>query len=314
MSVAFQEAGGGGEIRQRLDNPSMVVDLVHLAAHWHRQTVQWRLPGLAALARDPALVGRIRGAFGQRLIQAASAEAIAGRPCNFDPPSAFEAVWRKQGRLAPGYEHSAPFVIGIDPHAGALHVSLTVFGFATEWMPAIVETMTCALQHDVDWAGETRLFVPDICIAGRSFYAQDGIDIAAEPAMAMALDFVSPLALTGADPRIKPASLIIGLARRIAALARWQDLLLSDPAIDALCAGARLLSYDFEDFQEVRWRRGSKRQDRWIPMHGYLCRLIISGENAVPPDLDLLIRLGATCHIGADVAFGCGRYEISVAA
>ncbi len=314
MSVAYDDSEGRGEIRRRLDSPGIEVDLPTLAARWYRQTARWRLPGLAPLAVDPGLVGRIRGAFGQRLTRSASAAALAGQPCTFEPPSAFEVLWRKQGRIGAGYEHAAPFVIGVSPHAGALDIELTVFGFASEWMPAILETMTAALLHDVDWAGNTRLFVPAIRVEGRNLVTLPSLDHEAEGSSSLMLEMLSPLVITGVDPRSKPASLVIGLVRRVEALARWQDTALSVEVSDALCGQARELTYDFDEFHEVRWRRGSQRQDKWIPMRGYFGNLLISGAPMRRGDFERLFALGEICHIGADIAFGCGRYRITPAA
>src|ERR1700736_3586963 len=156
-----------GEIGQRLDAPEREVALAGLCAIWRRGVVTFRLAGLAHLIIDAGLPGRIRGAFGERLKAAASVQALADQPCPWNPPCALEALWRKQGRMSDGFDHASPWVIGLDPIRGDLDTTLTVFGFANDFLPAAVEAMTAALAHDVDWRGQTGLFVPRINITGR---------------------------------------------------------------------------------------------------------------------------------------------------
>ena len=299
-----------GALAARLDAPADALDLAGLAARWFCGQVVFRLKGLAALAGDPGLPGRIRGAFGGRLLQAASSEAIGGAPCPWQPPCGFEALWRKQGRMAQGFDHASPWVIGLDPEDGDLLVHLTLFGFANDYAAAACEAMTAALWRDVDWAGTTQLFVPRIDIAGREMRTLAGV-APPPPASGAVLEMLSPLALTGADPREKPGSLLAGLARRLEGLARWHDATLA-PALDPRALGQRALALDwrFDGADLVHWQRGSRRQDRAIPMQGLVARIGIGGLEPGDHDMRLALALGETCHIGADIAFGCGRYGL----
>ncbi len=187
-------------------------------------------------------------------------------------------------------------------------MSLTIFGFATEWTGAALEAMTQALP-DVDWAGPSSAdrFVPRIDIEGRTLQTIEGM--ASPPQRArIDIELVTPLALGGVDPRERPAGLIVNLARRIEALARWHDATLEGHLdLKALGHAARALVWDF-DVTETRWMRGSKRQDREIPMRGLLGQVAIKGDLAA--DIATLLAFGETCHWGGDVAFGCGRMAI----
>lgn len=301
-----------GEIGQRLDAPQSVVDLAGLCAIWRRAGVTFRLSGLAHLIIDAGLPGRIRGAFGERLKASASVQALADMPCPWSPPCALEALWRKQGRMSGGFDHASPWVIGLDPFRGDLDATLTLFGFANDFLPAAVEAMTAALAHDVDWRGQTGLFVPRIDITGRRVVETEGITPPLS-ARGFVLRFVSPLALSGADPRERPASLFTGLGQRLESLARWHDATLG-PGFDRprLAERARALTFDFGECDSVSWTRGSRRQDRAIPMRGLITGLEIGGPGAADPAVGAMLALGATCHIGADAAFGCGRYELGV--
>jgi hypothetical protein len=302
-----------GEIGARLDAPQEVVTPTDLAAIWRRGIVTFRLRGLAPLIVDVGLAGRIRGALGNRLALSASAPALSDRPCPWNPPCAFEALWRKQGRLNSGFEHAGPWVLDLDVVRGDLVVTLTLFGFANDWLAAAVEAMAATLAHDVDWRGMTNLFVPRIEIVGRRVVETSGV--APQPlATRFTLDFLTPLALTGVDPRQRPAALLTGLGQRLEALARWHDVTLG-PAFERLALSARVrdLDYRFSNCDIVSWVRGSRRQDRAIPMRGLMGTMEISGVSSTDTELGLLLALGATCHIGADVAFGCGRYSLIAA-
>ena len=203
--------------------------------------------------------------------------------------------------------------LGLDPIHGDLDVTLTLFGLANDWLPAAVEAMTAALS-DVDWAGQTGLFAPRADILGRRLTETTGI-APPPPAESFSLDFVSPLALTGADPREKPASLFTGFGLRLEALARWHDVSLGEAVgRPALAELARTLEFRFGDCDSVRWTRGSKRQDRSIPMLGIVGRLEIGGQGTSMGDAGAMLAMGATCHMGADTAFGCGRYALGLTA
>lgn len=305
---ALDPVDGDGEIRRRLLAPERAVSLAELAAIWSRHTIEVRLKGLGRLVADPALAGKVRGAFGTALMAGASAEAIDGEPCSFDPPSAFEVLFRKQGRLTPGLDLPGPWVLGIDAKRNDLVVSLSLFGFAIEWSPAAAEALTRALRDLVAWPPVIGKKAPVVEIVARRATTDVGHDVI-RPQGSVEIALLSPLVLTGRDVRSQPESLITGLGTRISGLARWHDVAIDD-SVDwaALKSDAASLTYDITDAAPVRWNRGSNRQGRVIPMSGLMGRLTITGE--ISPDIALLLTLGATCAAGADTAMGCGRYRV----
>jgi hypothetical protein len=321
-----------GPVGARLRAPAETVDLAGFAARLHGRRVVVTLEGLAGSTADPGLAGRIRGAFGLYLAEAASEEALAGRPCRFDPPSAFEALFRKQGRMTAGTDFPSPWVVGLAPRRGDLDVTLTVFGFAAEWMPAVAEALTAILMHRVDWAGPRRLFVPRRRILGRRLEAIYGL---AMPAVAAApppggspaappaapthaalsrvlIETLSPMVSSGAGARADPAAPFAALGRRLEGLARWHDLTI---AADwrALAADLRAAHWHWLESEEIAWTRGSRRQDgRVIPMRGIAGRLLVEAAPDRLARLLPLFALGAETHAGADIAFGCGAYRVNV--
>jgi hypothetical protein len=306
---SVEVAEDDGEIRRRLLTPMRQVDLAELAAIWTVHTIRFRLAGLGRLAGMPALPGRLRGAFGKALMAGASDEALAGKPCSFDPPSAFEVLFRKQGRLTPGLDLASPWIILLDTQRGDLVVSLRLYGFAVEWAPAAAEAMTRAVRELVDWRDMAGGRGPvarsierraDTRVGCEAPAGRDGLDI----------ELVSPLVVTGHDARDKPEGLLPGLGARISALARWHDVALEE-RVDwsAIKQAARRLEYVFTETAFVTWRRTSERQRRVIPMGGVTGRLTISG--VIGAEIALLLAIGETCCMGADTTLGCGRFRVS---
>ncbi len=297
-----------GEIRRRLLNPAEEITIAELGERWFVGHIEVVIAGYGKIVSDPGLPGRLRGALGTALAAGASAASLAGRPCPFEPPCAFEALFRKQGRMMAGLDLPSPWVIGCVPRRSDLVVTLSLFGFANDWAPAAAEALTRTIVELVDWKGGAAIFLPKVEIRQRSIRVAQGIQQLPGRDSAV-LDLLTPLTLTGGSPNERPASLITGLAARVSGLARWHDVGI-DALTDwkALKERARGLDYGFSDIETARWKRGSRRQDRSIPMSGVRGRLAISGD--LSGDLAVLLALGATCHMGADVALGCGRYRI----
>jgi hypothetical protein len=303
----MNDDGNDGAIRARLLQPAQQLTIAEFSQLWFVERIEAIIPGYGKLANDPGLPGRIRGAFGTALAAGASKDSLDDQPCQFEPPCAFEALFRKQGRMMAGLDFPSPWVIGVEPIGADLRVTLSLFGFACDWAAAATEVFTRALAELVEWNSGARLFLPKFAIARRSSTTITGVS-AALTAREVELELVSPLVLTGRDPRERPESLITGLGARVSGLARWHDVGL-DEMNDwkALRSEAGALRYTFEAPEKVSWQRGSRRQDRGIPMAGLLGRLVISGDLG---DIGTLIAMGETCHMGADVALGCGRYRI----
>lgn len=305
---SIEVADSDGEIRRRLLTPERQVNLAELGEIWCHHTISFRLRGYAALLSEPAFLGRVRGAFGVALMAGASQAAIDGRPCTFEPPCAFEALFRKQGRMTPGLDLASPWILTSDVRRSDLVVSLRLFGFAVEWAPAAAEAMTRSLRELVEWPAshEKARRAPDI--AARRAVTIVGSP-AASPAEVLELEFLSPLVVSARDPRTCPEILLPGLGSRLSALARWHDVALEE-RVDwkRLKGEAASLEYSFSETSELKWQRKSHRQGKTIPMGGLLGRLTIAG--ALSDDVRCMLALGETCGAGADTALGCGRYRL----
>ncbi len=130
----------------------------HLPKPWRRRASFFGSKELAAAANDLALAGRIRGAFGEELLRGASPQSARGAPCPWEPPCAFEALFRKQGRMTPGTDFPSPWVLSIMPQRDDLLVQMSLFGVGCEWGSAAAEALTVVLMGRVDWKGRPAAF------------------------------------------------------------------------------------------------------------------------------------------------------------
>lgn len=293
-------------VAERLLAPVDRVALGDLPGRWFHQTVEVRLPGLAATARDPALPGRVRGALGHQLMRAASDAALAGTPCPWDPPCAYEVLFREQGQLTGGLGLPRPMVVSAVPLRGDLMVRLTVFGFACDWSDSAGEALVGALRH----GNPLRQATPP-AIRSRGLRTIETVAVPTGCQFAE-LTFVSPLCIRDGDPGrfAGPASLIASLGNRVSAMARWQDCT-ADADWRALVDSADTLRGDASALRPVSWVRSSARQGgRAIPMRGLIGTLVLDGPLG---DLAPLLALGATCHTGSHAAIGLGAYELTLA-
>lgn len=306
-----------------------------------RQKLTLSLKACAPLAGDPSLPGRLRGAFGCELAESASRDALEGRPCPWSPPCAFDILFRSQGRFNAHTELPKPWLISVDPVGADLEISLTLFGLASEWMPAAGELFTRALRNRIRWdrltqgtdistqsaaaPGSERFrahsAAPDPgTIECRRLETLEGVgrDLAAVPDIAVLLDFVSPAAVTGHDLVRSPAALFREAGNRLEGIARWHGCSLRE-AVDwrFLKRLDETLDITWQDPLPLAWTRRSRRQDREIRMSGVAGQMLIqdlspAGSSALAELWPVLV-LGEAVHLGADTAFGCGRYTLVAA-
>ena len=295
-------------MRSRLAAPSESVGLADFPDRFFGTDIALRIDGAGAAVADPGLAGRIRGAFGARLVESASPEARSGKPCPWDPPCAFEVLFRKQGRIEAGLDFPAPWVVLVDAAGRDLVVTLRLFGFACDYAPAAAEAFAAAATLRLDLSGKSGLFLPKPQIVGRT------VEPSTPPRQIAAadfhtLDFLSPVAMSSHSAIERPGSLISGAAARASGLARWHDCAL-DFDRQSLKEAVGSLELEWSGVHRQAWLRGSRPQDRNIPMHGYAGRLHIDGPGEALGFVAPLLALGERMFIGADVAFGCGRYRI----
>lgn len=296
-------------ITGRLAVPSAALGLDELPQRWfHADIVAVCAPPrgwtAADLVGDPALPGRLRGAWGRQLLRTASLPAQQGKPCPWSPPCAYDPLFRERPAQR-GLETPKPYVVAVDPGpAGAAIFRLTLFGFATEWLEAAAEAWTLALRGGVGMPDGLQAALEPL---DRRIGVHESLPLPPPPP-AVVLRFVTPLCLRrGGVAHGDLKSLFSSLSSRVDGMARWldSDLVADWRGLKDLAAG---LHIDATHLTATRWRRWSGRQgDAPIPMEGLIGPAVVAGDLA--PFWPLLLA-GETCHAGSHAAQGLGRYVL----
>lgn len=293
-------------LEARLRCPVETVPLAALPGRWFHQRVEVLVSGQGALAGDATVVGRLRGAWGRALMTGASEEALAGAPCPWSPPCALDPLFRDQGRITSRLAIPRPYVLTTSAVGPDLLVSLTVFGFACDWIDAAADALVAGMRH-----GDPAPLGATVAPIDRRIVTRDAVAVPEPGANSAVLAFQGPLAFRdGGDlPAPNARTLISGLGNRVSGMARWQDTAV-DADWRAIAEHAEGLSFDASDLRITRWERRSSRQNgRRMPLGGWVGRVIIGGDLA--PIMPLL-ALGATCHVGSHTALGLGAYTLSM--
>lgn len=265
-----------------------------------------RIEGTACLAHNLDLLRRVRGGIGQVLCEGASPEAIAGRRCPWQPPCALDVLFCEQGRVG-AHGIPKPFVLAAEPRGRDLVLSLTLFGFASDWSAVAAHALLATVRHRIDWrALRPDLFMPRLCIAAVDTRAIEGVSV---PAWrdTIELQFLTPMNAEGDNPLERPATVLARLARRVQGLARWHDAAIAAdwPALGVAWGN---LAYDIGSLRiERAWRRSGTQARSYEPptVSGMLC--IVD----VPPDLWPLLAIGQEAHVGKGASEGFGRFLLA---
>ncbi len=279
----------------------MATSISHVAANLTVSQVSLCIPKSADLVANPALPGKIRGALGTALHDAASAEAQAGVPCPWQPPCGYQVLWRKNGELRPGYTLPAPFVIEADALEDDLWVTVRLFGAAGDYLGEVADALVRGLRAGLSGSGRLEP-------SRRVMVAQDGVAVPAIRGMAE-LSFVTPVLIRNTEKgnHVDPLALLRGLVDRVDGLARWSGLRLCESARAEALDAISTLDGDWRQAELVPWRRGALRQGKVLPMGGAVGRVVYRGDLApVAP----LLAIGELCFAGARAAFGQGRYRL----
>ncbi len=298
--------GARSPLARRLLEPAETVALADLPGRWFHQRVELLVAGAGAEAADPALVGRVRGAWGRALMRGASAEALAGDACPWDPPCALDVLFGDHGMLTPRLPLPRPYVIEATAVGADLGLGLTLFGLACDWADGAAEALTAAVRHGAPCP--LRHHAP--VIAGRRLSTFERVAVPDAAGLAT-LTFRTPVQFRSGSETRQPSArtLISGLGNRLTGLARWQDARVDGPWLE-LAEAAEALAYQ-DDLTPAAWTRHSGRQDnRRILVEGLAGRITLAGDLA--PFLPLL-ALGATAHVGGRASLGLGGYDVSFA-
>jgi len=288
------------DLAARLAAPSRVLALADLAAEWASARISLRVAGAGALAGDMELGRRLRGALGRELMAAASNEALAGRPCPWQPPCALDVLFREQGRMR-GMALAKPWVLRLDRRGADLEIAVLLFGYAMDWSAAVAQALVAAARGRIAWP--QRAGVPVGTISRLRVVEQRGVAVPAPGALT--LEFLTPMNAESLDPRERPDTVLSRLMRRVEALAPWQDAAVAEDWRD-LAALWLELEWDVSGLRGGAADRRSGRAGREfrVPVvTGWL------GLARVPPPLCALLGLGSETHVGKGATEGFGRLQ-----
>lgn len=281
------------------------VSLEQLAAQWQMARISLRIPQAAAFCSDQNLLGKVRGAWGRALAQSASAAALAGQPCDWAAPCAYDLFFNTHGGILNGVSLPKPFVMATDPDSADLILTITLFGLASNWAGEAAEAMVRALRGGLDLRGDRKQLLD---VTDRDIGLSIGQTLPGPMAGAIA-QFLTPFQMReGADLHVKPGSLLKSLALRLSGLARWQGGSLALD-LEALKAEAEDLDARsvWQDDRVQMWMRGSVAQGRKIPVAG------LTGALVLPPlsaQVAGILSMGCHTHAGSKLSIGMGRYVL----
>lgn len=292
-------------IAHRLASPARHLPLAALGDTWVQATISARIAGHGVLARDLALLRRIRGGIGDILLESASADAIAGRPCPWDPPCALDILFREQGRKG---QHGIPkpYVLAAERSGRDLTVRMTLFGFAVDWAAAATHALVATLQHRIAWrAQRPDLFLPKHAVTDVSLTSSEGLRLP-PPRDAAEIEFLTPMNAEGDDPVERPATLFVRLARRIAGLALWHDIAVEEDW-PRLAAAWDAVRYDLGFLRRGERARHSGRLGKSFSVETVTGVLRMTD---LAPELWPLLALGQETHVGKGASEGFGRFAL----
>lgn len=275
------------------------VSLKDLSAQLVIHDLMVTVAGHRGALKSPALLGKVRGAMGRALALSASPEALAGQPCPYDPPCAYDLFHNAQDALNAGFELPKPYLLRADPAGDDLCLTLRLFGAACDWAAEFRAGLIAGLRGGLDLGPGGERVAMTITAVSRT-----PITLPPPPGPGpLALRTVTPiiqrLRADHSGLGLDPASLILGLGRRASGVARWHGLSLDLPeaalseALHAVPAGVSGA------------RRALSRGTR--PRPGFEGLI---GFTDPPPVLRRLLALAPTLHIGADTTIGAGRVKL----
>lgn len=285
----------------RLAPPDREIDPYDLFDTWFDQTVWVSLEGVGRLAENVEFLNHLRRSLGGGLGRSASPESQAGKPCPWEPPCAFDVLFREQLRNGQ-IGLPKPYIVLTETSGPDLHAGVRVFGLATDWMPAVEQALIIGLREILPWA---KLGLDTPQILNRWVETQQSEALPTAPDICL-LQWITPLDAEKHNAESDPASVIRRIVTRVKGMAVWHD-----SALD-LCAATvekawidRLVSAEFAIKRHTQFLG---RQPRTL--HRGLGRLVLEGELGV---LWPLILMAERCFVGRGATRGMGRYAIQVA-
>lgn len=252
---------------------------------------------------DPGFIGKVRGALGRALFEVASPGNRAKTECSFDPPCAYQILWRNNGEVRPGFPIPSPLILRTDRVGDDLSISASLFGFAADYLGEVTDALLRGLRRGL--TGRRRLRPEP---HKRDFVEVNGIDFRPITRQVRVEMLTPVLFRQAATAHIDPAAFLRSLVDRACGLAAWHGFALDKETTVALRSAMGRIEGQWLAVDARKWRRGAVQQMRIVPMQGALGTLALRGDlTGIAPYL----ALGEHFHVGSRTAWGQGRYKIT---
>lgn len=284
---------------QKASRMNDTIALKEVPSIWRMMDCNVTFAGNGALCQWPDLLPRLRGALGRVLGKSASNEALAGEPCPFNPPCAYDLFHNSQGHLEKGLGIPKPYVLRADNIKGDLRITLRLFGEACNWSGEFHAALVAAGRRgiDINKANRNELAPKNAqreIVLLRDFPTQ---------LQSLTLNTHTPIEqrnpLNPGPHGLNIASLLTNSANRLRGLSQWHG---KDLINDA--STLKQLATQWGDRAQVYPARQSKS-----PKHRGFCGSIMFLEP--DPFLILLLRLVESCHIAHGSTHGQGRFRLT---
>ncbi|MCF6306064.1 MAG: CRISPR system precrRNA processing endoribonuclease RAMP protein Cas6 [Rhodobacteraceae bacterium] len=291
-------------LEQSKSNAFTIQDLYK---NWRMAEIRLLIANEAASVENDNLIGKIRGAWGNILLEGSSITARNDVACDWTAPSGLAIFFQINGFLAKGIDFPKPYVFTIEPHGPDMILTLRLFGFAADWAGEAAFALVLAMQRGLDYGkdgNKRRSFE----VLDRSIDQSTGLPFPTTTPQ-LALDFTSPVsAKKGSFHHANPHSILKGIMRRVSGMAPWQGGSLGDiyadlfREIEAMSPPPEWINIKRKDWTRRTVSRGETRQ---MPISGGLGTLLLP---VVSQPLFQVLSLGQYIHAGSQATIGKGRY------
>ncbi len=303
------------ELYSRLSDPAEGANSVALVEKWHFQTIEVRLAGLGGFTDLPGLLNKVRGALGNVLLAGASPEVRRGEVCRSTPCCAAEVFFAPKPDIDIGFaglraQIPKPFVLAAEKHGSRdLLIRMTVIGLAQYWGQAACEALVAALRNRVHWQRLAAgvYFVPTTIDVEAVRIINHQLNVPQICPQECTLSLITPLDSERTKIADAPQRILKKLLVRVAMMARWQGVRLSEN-LDRLYQEWEKLECGFKGpVQTASLRLDSSRNGQSGFRETSMLELTIAGDLKT---LWPFLQIGQTTHIGRGAVKGLGRFAV----